>query len=115
MKARPLCAAARGVAAGKKRPLLSAIPHEGDLSVILCADNIRLCRMSFCYPNDGIVGLTSHMTMLISRNQTDRVPSRYLLNRCFKQDMPQLFCLSVVCGVAIVNEFEAVLAIKHDA
>ena len=46
--------------------------HEGDLSVILSVDNIRLCRMSFCYLNAHIFGLTSHKTMLVSRNQTDR-------------------------------------------
>lgn len=89
--------------------------HEGDLSVILSVDNIRLCRMSFCYLDARIFGLPSHMTMLISRNQTDRVPSRDLFNRCFKNNMPQLLCLSAICGVAMANEFEAVLAIKHDA
>jgi uncharacterized protein VirK/YbjX len=89
--------------------------HEGDLSVILSVDNIRLCRMSFCYLNALIFGLTSRTTMLISRNQTDRLPSRDLFNRCFKQNTPQLFCLSAICGIAMANEFEAVLAIKHDA
>ena len=32
--------------------------HEGDLSVILSVDNIRLCRMSFCYFNARIFGVT---------------------------------------------------------
>jgi uncharacterized protein VirK/YbjX len=89
--------------------------HEGDLSVILSVDNIRLCRMSFCYLNARIFGRTSQTTMLISRNQTDRVPGRDLFNRCFKQNTPQLFCLSAVCGIAMANEFKAVLGIKHDA
>ena len=89
--------------------------HEGDLSVILSVDNIRLCRMSFCYLNARIFGLTSHMTMLISRNQTERTPSRDLFSRCFKQNTPQFFCLSAICEIAMANEFEAVLAIKHDA
>jgi uncharacterized protein VirK/YbjX len=89
--------------------------HEGDLSVILSVDNIRLCRMSFCYLDVRIFGLTSHKTMLISRNQTDRNHSRDLFTRCFKQNTPQLFCLSAICGIAIANKFEAVLAIKHDA
>jgi uncharacterized protein VirK/YbjX len=89
--------------------------HEGDLSVILSVDNIRLCRMSFCYLNAHIFGLTSHVTMMISRNQTDRIPSRDLFGRYFKQNTPQLFCLSAICGIAMANELEAVLAIKHDA
>ena len=89
--------------------------YEGDLSVILLVDNIRLCRMSFCYLNANVFGLTSNMTMLISRNQTDRTPSRDLFNQCFKQNAPQFFCLAAVCGIAMTNEFETVLAIKHDA
>jgi hypothetical protein len=88
---------------------------EGDLSVILSVDNIRLSIMSFCYLNASVFGLRSHMTMLISRNQTDRTPGRDLFNQCFKQNTPQLFCLSAVCGIAMANEFETVLAIKHDA
>jgi uncharacterized protein VirK/YbjX len=48
--------------------------HEGDLSVDLSVNGIRLCRMSFCYLNANIFGTSSHMTMLISRNQTDSTP-----------------------------------------
>ncbi len=59
--------------------------HEGDLSVILSVNGIRLCRMSFCYLNANILGLSSYMTVLISRNQTDSTPFRDLFDRCFKQ------------------------------
>ena len=48
--------------------------HEGDLSVVLSVNGVRLCRMSFCYLNANIFGLSSHMTMLISRNQTELNP-----------------------------------------
>jgi uncharacterized protein VirK/YbjX len=89
--------------------------HEGDLSVILSVNGTRLCRMSFCYLNPNIFGLTSHMTMLISRNQTDRTPVRDSFDQCFKQNTPQLFCLAAVCGIALSNEFKTVLAIKHDS
>ncbi len=89
--------------------------HEGDLSVILSVNGIRLCRMSFCYLNAGNFGLSPYMTMLISRNQTDRTSFRDLFDRCFKQNTPQLFCLSAVCGIAMTNEFKTVFAIKHDA
>ena len=88
--------------------------HEGDLSVILYVNNTRLCRMSFCYINPDIFGLSSDMTMLISRNQTDRTPARALFDRCFRQNTPQFFCLAAVCGIAVSNEFKALLAIKHD-
>ena len=48
--------------------------HEGDLSVALSVNGVRLCRMSFCYLNANIFGPSSHMTMLISRNQTELNP-----------------------------------------
>ncbi len=56
--------------------------HEGELSVILSVNDNRLCRMSFCYLNANIFGLPSRMTMLISRNQTDRTPVRDSFNPC---------------------------------
>jgi uncharacterized protein VirK/YbjX len=89
--------------------------HEGELSVILYAGNIRLCRMSFCYLDANIFGLRSHSTMLISRNQTDVTAARNLFNQSFKQSAPQFFCLFAVCGIAMSNGFTNVLAIRHDS
>jgi uncharacterized protein VirK/YbjX len=90
--------------------------NEGELSVVLSANDISLCRMSFCYLNTNIFGQAPDMTMLISRNQTDRTtPFRKLFDQYFKQHTPQLFCLSAVCGIAIANRFEIMLAIKHNA
>ena len=71
--------------------------------------------MSFCYLKSDIFGLSPYMTMLISRNQTDRTSFRQLFDQCFKQNTPQLFCLSAVCGIALTNEFRTMFAIKHDA
>ena len=89
--------------------------HEGDLSVILYIGNTKLCRISFCYLNANIFGLTSNMTILISRNQTDRTPARDLFDQCFRQNNPQFFCLAAVCGIALSNNFKTILAIKHDS
>jgi uncharacterized protein VirK/YbjX len=100
------------------RIVLTASPdnrHEGDLTVILSVNNISLCRMSFCYLNTNIFGLPPAMTMMISRNQTDRVSARSCFDRHFKQNNPQLFCLSAICGIAMLNEFTTMFAIKHDA
>jgi uncharacterized protein VirK/YbjX len=55
------------------------------------------------------------MTILISRNQTDRTPARAWFDQCFKQNTPQFFCLAAVCGIAVSNELKALLAIKHDS
>ena len=89
--------------------------HEGDLTVILYVNKVILCQMSFCYLKSDIFGLSPCMTMLISRNQTDRTSFRQSFDQCFKQNTPQLFCLSAVCGIALTNEFRTMFAIKHDA
>lgn len=98
--------------------VLTASPdnrHEGDLTVILSVNSVKLCRMSFCYLNANIFSLGPFMTMLISRNQTHRASGRDVFDRCFKQNSPQLFCLSAICGIALANGFQTIFAIKHDA
>jgi uncharacterized protein VirK/YbjX len=98
--------------------VLTASPdnrHEGDLTVILSVNSVKLCRMSFCYLNANIFSLRPFMTMLISRNQTHRASGRDVFDRCFKQNSPQLFCLSALCGIALANGFQTIFAIKHDA
>jgi uncharacterized protein VirK/YbjX len=89
--------------------------NEGELSVILSVNKVRLSIMSFCYLKSGVVGLSPDTTLLISRNQTSRTSSRELFDQCFKQNTPQLFCLFAVCGIAMANEFKTILGIKHDA
>ncbi len=89
--------------------------NEGELSVILSVNGNVLCIMSFCYVKADVFGLPPYMTMLIARNQAHRTSARELFDRCFKQNNPQLFCLSALCGIAMANEFNTMLAIKHDA
>jgi uncharacterized protein VirK/YbjX len=98
--------------------VLTASPdnrHEGDLTVILSVNSVKLCRMSFCYLNASIFSLYPRMTMLISRSQTHQSSGRDVFDRCFKQNTPQLFCLSAICGIALANGFQTIFAIKHDA
>jgi uncharacterized protein VirK/YbjX len=89
--------------------------NEGDISVILSVNKVVLSMMSFCYLKTSVVGLPTEMTLLISRNQTSRISSRQLFDQCFKQNTPQLFCLSAVFGIAMTNEFRTIFGIKHDA
>jgi uncharacterized protein VirK/YbjX len=89
--------------------------NEGELSVILSVNNVKLSIMSFCYVKANLFGLSPCMTLVISRNQTSRTPSRKLFDQCFKQNTPQLFCLSAICGIAMTNEFGTIFGIKHDA
>jgi uncharacterized protein VirK/YbjX len=89
--------------------------NEGELSVVLSVNNVQLSLMSFCYVNANIFGLMLRMTLVISRNQTSLTSSRELFDQCFKQNTPQLFCLSAICGIAMTNEFGTIFGIRHDA
>ena len=89
--------------------------HEGDLTAILSADGINLCRMSFCYLNASVFRLHPNMAMLISRNQTYRNSARDAFDQYFKQNAPQFFCLFAICGIAMANGFKTVFGIKHYA
>lgn len=90
--------------------------QEGELSVSLYADNVRLCMMSFCYVDANMFGLRARSTMLISRNQTDTAApgSRMKFDQRFKGAPPQFFCLFAICGIAMSNGFKTILGIKHD-
>ncbi|SFK28567.1 DUF535 family protein [Methylocapsa palsarum] len=89
--------------------------YEGELSVILSVNGVRLCRMSFCYVNTTLFRLQPQETLLISRNQTDQVPERTIFDSGFKHNAPHLFCLSAICGIAMANGFENVFGIAHDS
>jgi uncharacterized protein VirK/YbjX len=89
--------------------------NEGELSVVLSVNNVKLSMMSFCYVNRNLFGLSSSMTLIISRNQTSRTSSRELFDQRFKQNTPQFFCLSAICGIAMTNEFSTIFGIKHEA
>ena len=83
--------------------------------MILSVNGVVLSLMSFCYLKADVFGLSPYTTMVISRNQTSHTSFRDAFNKCFKQNTPQLFCLSAVCGIAITNEFKTIFGIKHDA
>ncbi len=89
--------------------------HEGEISVILAINEARICRMAFAYVDGETFNATPGPTILISRNQTDCAPERDLFNKMFKQCAPQIFCLWAVCGVAMANGFDHVLAVRHDS
>lgn len=89
--------------------------YEGDLSVLLLVDDVRVCRMSFSYVNATVFGLPSGPAIFITRNQTDRNPQLARFRATFKQNSPPYFCLAAMCGIAMANGMPAIYAIKHDA
>jgi uncharacterized protein len=89
--------------------------YEGDLSVLLMVDDVRVCRMSFSYVDAQVFGLASDSAMFITRNQTDRNEQLNRFRATFKQNSPPYFCLAAMCGIAMANGMRALYAIKHDA
>jgi uncharacterized protein VirK/YbjX len=89
--------------------------HEGEISVILAINDAKICRMAFAYVDGETFNAAPGRTILISRNQTECSPERDVFNKMFKQCTPQIFCLWAVCGVAMANGFDHILAVKHDS
>lgn len=89
--------------------------YEGDLSVLLLVDDVRVCRMSFSYVNATVFGAPSSHAMFITRNQTDRNQQLNRFRATFKQNSPPYFCLAALCGIAMANGMRTMYAIKHDA
>jgi uncharacterized protein VirK/YbjX len=88
---------------------------EGDLSVLLSVDDIRIGRMSFSYVNASVFGGTPGVVMFITRNQTDRNDELVRFRATFRQNSPPYFCLAALCGIAMANGMRSIYAIKHDA
>jgi len=89
--------------------------HEGELSVVLSVDGVRLQRLSFSYLNNALFAAGGQYTLMITRNQSYRPPEKKLFELYFKQNSTQLFSLAALGGLAAANEFPDVLAIRHDA
>jgi uncharacterized protein VirK/YbjX len=89
--------------------------YEGDLSVLCCVNDTRVCRVSFSYVDGSLFGLQPERTMFVTRNQTDRNPELQRFRDCFKQNSPPYFCLASVCGIAMANGMRAIYMVKDDA
>ena len=89
--------------------------HEGDLSILCCVNDVRICRLSFSYVDRSIFGQASQRTLFVTRNQTDNSPERKEFSDAFKQNSPQYFCIAAACGVAMANGMRSMLMIKAGA
>lgn len=87
--------------------------NEGELSVILTGDGRNLWRISFTYACGSTFRLPRRAVLFIARNQAEG-EDRKIFYECFRQNQPQLFCLSAVCGLALANGWNSILAIRHD-
>lgn len=89
---------------------------EGDLSIELFVDGVRLHIMSFAYVDAAIFGLEPAPIIYITRNQTHRVqPGQGIFRATFKHTVPPYFCLAAVVGIATANDMRRVAAIGHAA
>ncbi len=89
---------------------------EGDLSVVLQADGVRLCTMSFSYVDAGLFDAGSGPMMFVTRNQSDpHKPEQQLFRQSFRHTTPPYFCLAAVFGIAQSNGMDSIAAVRHQA
>lgn len=89
---------------------------EGDLSVTLHANGVRLSIMSYSYVDASLFGAGSGPLMFITRNQSDpQRPEQQLFRQSFRHTTPQYFCLAAVFGVAQAHGMDRIAAVRHQA
>lgn len=89
---------------------------EGDLSVTLHANGVRLSIMSYTYVDGGVFGAASAPLMFITRNQSDpHRPEQQLFRQSFRHTTPPYFCLAAVFGIAQANGMDRIAAVRHQA
>lgn len=89
---------------------------EGDLSVTLHANGVRLCIMSFSYVDASVFGLASVPMMFVTRNQSyPQKPEQQLFRQRFRHTTPQYFCLAAVFGMAQAHGMDRIAAVRHQA
>lgn len=91
---------------------------EGELSVCLLVNGIRLHCLSFSWIEGGTVGMGSQVLPFIGRNQGAPLQVQHALeefNACFPNNSPSFFCFSAVQGLAQALGMTSVVGIKGRA
>ncbi len=89
--------------------------HEGDLSILCLVDDVTVCRLSFSYVRGALFGIDAPMTLLVTRNQTNRNPALQRFRADFKQNSPPYFCVAAVCGIAMAHGMREMCLIGTEA
>ncbi len=88
------------------------VSYEGELDVMLRCDETLLSIMSFSYVDKRVFGLNTGLSLVVTRNQTHKQRSASdSFYGDFKQNFPQFFCFSAICGIAQAHNFDEFVAI----
>ncbi len=88
---------------------------EGDLSILCLVDDVTVCRLSFSYVHGALFGIDAPMTLLVTRNQTNRNAALQRFRADFKQNSPPYFCVAAVCGIAMAHGMREICLIRDEA
>jgi uncharacterized protein VirK/YbjX len=89
--------------------------HEGDLSILCLVDDEPVCRLSFSFVHGTLFGIDAPMTLLVTRNQTNRNAALQRFRADFKQNSPPYFCVAAVCGIAMAHGMRELCLIRDEA
>jgi uncharacterized protein VirK/YbjX len=89
--------------------------HEGDLSIVCLVNDVPVCRLAFSYVRGDLFGIDERMTLLVSRNQTNRNPALQRFRADFKQNSPPYFCVAAACGIAMAHGIREICLIGTQA
>jgi len=91
------------------------VRHEGDLSILCMVDDVHVSRLCFTYVRGEVFGIDEPMTLLVTRNQTERNTELLRFRADFKQNSPPYFCVAAVCGIAMAHGIRRICLIHEEA
>lgn len=88
---------------------------EGDLCVQVNVDGTCVACMAFAWIDGAVLGggVREH-SILVTRNQTRRVPELDAFRTSFKQNSPAHFCFAALCAIAQMHGMKQIYGIRHD-
>ena len=91
--------------------------HEGPISIVLLAGEVRLCEMSFAWVDAANFGAGTGILPFVTRNQSLRfdAPALREFRAAFPQNSPPYLCLAALHGIALAHGIDRIAAIKHDS
>jgi uncharacterized protein VirK/YbjX len=96
--------------------IATELRHEGGVSVVLLADDVALCEMSYAWVEAGMLGLGRGTLPLITRNQSIGRSAAPLarFRADFPQNSPPYFCLAAVHAIAQLHGFDRLAGIRSE-
>jgi hypothetical protein len=71
--------------------------------------------LSFSYLQGAIFGIDQPMTVLVTRNQSEKNVELKRFRADFKQNSPPYFCVAALCGIAMAHGIRQICLIQEEA